>query len=494
MTGDGVLPGVKHICIALFLVGDAALVLELCQFGGSLLVHLLLKVAAHGTITLSHLSQDIGLVSLARKSIIHGLVLECSVLAIHIIINLILLIILQPFSLLLQLLLQEHILLPIGIHILHQVDLGLVFSSPLLLSSLPNLIALLRYKIFNHLFICLLVRCLLLVIRLKFLDLTTSCQSLIFFKLLQCLLFIESCAKELLVTNSLFIISLFSQLFLSCIMGNELKVTLTVQEESLSSVFLLFFLLDGPLLFKHSLLFLHQFTLLGSLKLSCVLLPIKYSHCLLDFVLLIFCLLHLSFEFLLSIQGPELGIDLFFNHFVFNVSAFVDELLFALNGGSVIVELSILLSQVIICHLELHISPALNFSLSLSFSLILELSESVEHLLSDLLWGLHVVVKLLLVDAILGLKECSESGFAGLQIRGLSSLHVSNTALDDVLLDHLLSLSLPESLVMHIMKSFKIIKLSLQFLYKIKQSRVNMTVSKSKACSLHLRIPALFVP
>ena len=116
--------------------------------------------------------------------------------------------------------------------------------------------------------------------------------------------------------------------------------------------------------------------------------------------------------------------------------------------------------------------------MSLSFSLILELSESVEHLLSDLLWGFHVVVKLLLVDAILSLKECSESGFAGFQIRCLSSLHVSNTALDDVLLNHLLSLSLPKSLVMHIMKSFKIIKLSLQFLYKIKQSRVNMTVSK----------------
>ena len=131
-------------------------------------------------------------------------------------------------------------------------------------------------------------------------------------------------------------------------MSDKFEVTLTIEQELLISVTLLLSLLDGPLLAKHILFLCDEFLFLCSLDLPRILLPVKNSHSVPDLLLLFTSLSHLSFEFLLSIELPELSVDLFLHHFPLNVATLVDELLLTLDSSSVVVELGVLLSQGVI--------------------------------------------------------------------------------------------------------------------------------------------------
>ena len=80
--------------------------------------------------------------SLAGEGVVHRLVLECPVLRLNVFVNLVLLVVLEPILLALHLLLQQHVVLSVMVDVFHQVDLGLILSSPLLLTSLPDFVAL----------------------------------------------------------------------------------------------------------------------------------------------------------------------------------------------------------------------------------------------------------------------------------------------------------------------------------------------------------------
>ena len=166
---------------------------------------------------------------LARKCIIDGLLLKCSILAINVVINLLLLVVLQPLTLLLELLLQKHISLSISIHILQQINLCLVFSSPLLLSCLPYLVALLGNQAVNHSLVGLLVTSHLIVVTLELLDLLSAGQPLIRLQLFHCLLPCKGISQQILVSQSILVLGLLSQLLLSGVMRDELQIALTVQ-------------------------------------------------------------------------------------------------------------------------------------------------------------------------------------------------------------------------------------------------------------------------
>ena len=131
-------------------------------------------------------------------------------------------------------------------------------------------------------------------------------------------------------------------------MSDKFEVTLTIEQELLISVTLLLSLLNGPLLAKHILFLCDEFLFLCSLDLPRILLPVKNSHSVSDLLLLFTSLSHLSFEFLLSIELPELSVDLFLHHFPLNVATLVDELLLTLDSSSIVVELGVLLSQGVI--------------------------------------------------------------------------------------------------------------------------------------------------
>ena len=353
---------------------------------------------------------------LARECIIDGLLLKCSILTINVVINLLLLVVLQPVAFLLELLLQKHVSLPIGIHILQQVNLCLVLTSPLLLSSLPNLVALLIHQSVDHPLVGLLVTSHLIVVALELLDLLSASQSLIGLQLLHCFLTGQRIAQQILVSQSVMVLGLLSQFLLGGVVRDELEIALTVQKESLLSVGLLLLFLDGPLGTEHGLFFLDELSLLLSLEIPGVLLPVQDSHGVLDFVLLLPGFGHFSFLLLLGVEGPKLSVDLLLDHLLLDLASLVDELLLALNSRSIVVELLVLISQRVVGHLELHVLSSLHLGLTFGFSLSLQVGQSLEHLLTDLLWCLHIIVKFLFIDSILGFEECSESGLPLLEI------------------------------------------------------------------------------
>lgn len=252
------LPGVKHFGVVLLLACDAAAVLKLSKLGSTFFVHFLLQVSAHGTISLAHLHEDISLVSLLVKSIIECLVLMSLVHALKLIIDLPLVILLEPLLLISQLPLQHDVSFSIRVNIFHQVNLGLVLAAPLLLSGVPLLSVLIGNQLINHLLVGALIRLLLVVVSLELLDLPTASQSLVSLNLLNLSLVVESLVKKLLIAIQLHLLSMLSQLLLSGIVLDEFQVALTVQQELLMLGSLLLLLLGGPLSFEHGLLTLNE--------------------------------------------------------------------------------------------------------------------------------------------------------------------------------------------------------------------------------------------
>lgn len=110
------------------------------------------------------------------------------VLSIDISIDLGLVMVLEPCSLILESLLEEDVLLAILVHILQEVDTGLVFTTPLLLTSIPLFLVFLLNKSFNLALIRSLVRSSILVMLLELLDFPTASQSLCIFVILHSLL------------------------------------------------------------------------------------------------------------------------------------------------------------------------------------------------------------------------------------------------------------------------------------------------------------------
>ena len=276
-----------------------------------------------------------------------------TVLLVNLSINALLFMVAEPVSFFLQSLLEKNVLLTVLIHVLEEVDTGLVFTSPLLFTSIPLLLVFLLSKFINSAFVGGSIACRVLIMGLEFLDLTTSFQTLILLVLLDSLLTTKGLVKEHLIAALLLLASSFSKLLLRGVMGNQLQVSLAVKKESLVSIKLLLLLFDRPLLLKHGLLVLDEIGLLLSLHLTGVFLPVKNGHGISDLLLLLTSLSHLSFELLLSVELPELGVHLLLKHLLLDIAALVDQLLLALDSGTIVVELGIFFAESVIFGLEL---------------------------------------------------------------------------------------------------------------------------------------------
>ena len=110
------------------------------------------------------------------------------VLSLNISIDLGLVVVLEPLSLILESLLEEDVLLAILVHILQEVDTGLVLTTPLLLTSIPLFLVFLLNKSFNLALVRSLVRSSILVMLLELLDFPTASQSLCILIILHSLL------------------------------------------------------------------------------------------------------------------------------------------------------------------------------------------------------------------------------------------------------------------------------------------------------------------
>ena len=276
-----------------------------------------------------------------------------TVLLVNLSINALLFMVAEPVGFFLQSLLEKNVLLTVLIHVLEEVDTGLVFTSPLLFTSVPLLLVFLLSKFINSAFVGGSIACRVLIMGLEFLDLATSFQTLILLVLLDSLLTTKGLVKEHLIAALLLLASSFSKLLLGGVMGNQLQVSLAVKKESLVSIKLLLLLFDRPLLLKHGLLILDEISLLLSLHLTGVFLPVKNGHGISDLLLLLTSLSHLSFELLLSVELPELGVHLLLKHLLLDIAALVDQLLLALDSGTIVVELGIFFAESVIFGLEL---------------------------------------------------------------------------------------------------------------------------------------------
>ena len=179
VTADCVLPGVEQLVIILLLASDAALVLDLCKFRSTFLIHAVLQVTAHSAVSLGHLTQHISLVSLLVEGLLERSLFVCTVLAINLVIDLRLIVLFMPLSLFFECLLEEDVLLSILIDILEQVDAGLVLTTPLLFTSIPLLLVLFLGQGFEHALLSGLITLLVLVVTLKFLDFVAAGKSLL---------------------------------------------------------------------------------------------------------------------------------------------------------------------------------------------------------------------------------------------------------------------------------------------------------------------------
>jgi hypothetical protein len=315
--------------------------------------------------------------------------------------DLLLLVVLEPFHFLLAGLLEQDVLLPGLINVLQEVDPGLLFSLPLGLSHFVLSLGLLLHEFIDQLLVGSFVGLRLLVILLELNDFPAAFSSLSLLNILEGLFSSKSGRKEFLV-SLLFGFGLNGSEFpLGGVVVDELDVPLSVQDEFLSLGLLISVGLLGPLLFEHCLFsgFLLGINLLG-LR-NCVLLPGENVESFLDLLLLVGSLLLLSLHFLLVVEHPEFGVDLLLNDGLLQLMFLVHELLFSFNLGSCDHESGLFPSQVIGLHFELPLECVLNLLGPLFFSLLLESIESIGHFSSHLLWSFKISQKFLLVLFIL---------------------------------------------------------------------------------------------
>ena len=186
VTLHGALPSIEQLCIIALLSIDTPLVLDFRKFGSTFLIHAILKVAAHRAVTLTNLAEHVSLMSLALIGVLERALLMHAVEAIDLIVNHLLIVLLEPISLLLHSLLQEDVLLAILVHVLHQVHASLILTAPLSLSGVPLFLILNSSQVIDQFFLLSLVRLNILVMGLQDSNLFTAGSPLVSLPLLNC--------------------------------------------------------------------------------------------------------------------------------------------------------------------------------------------------------------------------------------------------------------------------------------------------------------------
>ena len=161
-----------------------------------------------------------------------------------------------------------------------------------------------------------------------------------------------------------------------------------------------------------------------------------------------------------------MSIDLLLEHFLLNSAALVNQLLLSFNGCAVVVEFGVFLAQGVILCLELGVLTASDLIGAFLLALGLQSLKAFEHLLTNLLGSLHVIIEFLFIDAVFGGKELCEASLTLLEIGSFTAAHISNSVANDVLLDQFVCLGLPVRLVCQISIATNLTVDLLEFLQK----------------------------
>lgn len=230
-------------------------------------------------------------------------------------------------------------------------------------------------------------------------------------------------------------------------MANDVKIALAVQKVALFGIFFIFLFLVLPLLLEHRLLDCSLLLWLFSLQISGVLLPVQNSLCVAYEFSLGFGFILLALEFLLSIEVPQLGVDLFFSHLLFDSSALVNQLFLTFNLSAVGEEFWIFFSQNVVCSFESLVESAVDFVLTFSFTLGFQILKTLEHFFSDLFRRFQIVIELFFVHTVFSIEKSCKFGFSDLEILSVSGFHLGNPLGDSVLLNKFVCFCFPVSLV-----------------------------------------------
>jgi hypothetical protein len=402
---DSALPGVKHLTVVVLFGLNASLVLQLSQFRGSLLVHHFLKLASHCAVPLANLSQHVCLVHLLHHAGLHHLLLVGLVLTVNFGFHVVALVLLHPLLLRLKVLLELDVLLSISVHVPQKVNAGLVFTVPLLLAGLPLLGVLVGNQLVDHLLVSLLVKVHLRGKLLEFDSLGTVAHTFVVLNLLESFLAFEGRVQKLQVSLLLREFGLLSQELLLLVVLDEAEVTFTDEDLALFLSSLLSFSFSNPLGLEHLTFNRCQLFALGEYGFLRLLLPVEDGKGISVELLFFLGLSDFTLDFLLCVKRVELGVDLFFEHALLDLTALVNQLLLAFDLSSHNVEFRIFLAECVVAHFELLVKFALDESLTLLFTITLKLLKTFVHVLADLLGSLLLVVELLFVHAVLSGEE-----------------------------------------------------------------------------------------
>ena len=247
MSVDSALPGIKHLRVVVLFGLDASLVLQFCQLGRSLLVHDLLQLAAHGAVSLAHLAQHVSLVHLFGDARLNHLLLVGAILALNFCLHVLALVLFHPLLLILLFLFEFDVLLSVLVDVLEQVNAGLVFAVPLLLSLLPLLSVLLCHELVDHSLVGLFVGLLLRGILLQLDGFSSVRHFFLVFNLLDHSFSFNRSLQQLQITLLFGKLGLFSQTFLLLVVLQQAQITLSSQNLALALSLPLPLLVQSPL-------------------------------------------------------------------------------------------------------------------------------------------------------------------------------------------------------------------------------------------------------
>ena len=138
--------------------------------------------------------------SLLVESFLESALLIDLVLSLDVTVDHILVILFEPEGFFLHCLLQQDVLLAVLVHVLEQVDSGLVLTAPLLLTGIPLLLVFVLSELVNVALVSLLVVLHVVVMLLQLLDFCAAGKSFLVLDLLNGLFALESGVKEHLVS------------------------------------------------------------------------------------------------------------------------------------------------------------------------------------------------------------------------------------------------------------------------------------------------------
>ena len=331
------------------------------------------------------------------------------------------------------------------------MDASLSLALPLSLTHLVLPIGFLLNKFVNLLLEVVFVTFGLFVILLKLNDLLASRVLLSLLKLRESLLSGERSVKKLFIS---FLSSLkldLLKLQLVGIMVDELTISFFVEDKTLSFSLSIGSFLSLPLSLQHILFFLNFLPLNLLNRLALLNLPSKNVHRVFDALVLLDGFFTLTLSLLLTIEHPQLGIDLLFSNGVLKFRPLVQQLLFTLKLATSDHELSFLLTEIVSFHFEFALVRLVDGLLPLDITLLLDLAKTVSHFCPHLLRSLQRIHKFDFVLLVLRRQQGSQLGTTIDNVGFVSLLQVRHPVASDSIDDLLVSFLLPLGLLKHVL-------------------------------------------